>query len=357
MHLSRDQDAERCRENYGRGHAPDETPYGFHLAEQMGFSVSYSRHKSGALGQLAGKICRGFLGLDLPHAFANRRAMADADIVWTMLEVEALGASALMELGIIPPCPIVGSTVWVIDRWSGLSRMRRWLVRRLSRRFSALTVHTAPCLERARQVLPEVEARLLHFGVSSVTFSPRRETPESEPIHIVAVGNDRTRDWGVVLEAFGNRPGIKLTILCQWFSEREAARYSNVSAPRRPDMATMLALYRQATYLAVPMHENIFSGITVAIEAAAMEIPLLSTRTGGVPTYFGEDQVLYLPVGDSEAWRSAVKNQSGEERKAMAERARRQFETADYSTRGMIGRYADLTDEILGKNSRGLDRT
>ena len=62
-------------------------------------------------------------------------------------------------------------------------------------------------------------------------------------------------------------------------------------------MSDFIACYHWADIVAVPMRQNIYSGITVALEAAAMGTPVVSSRTGGVPTYFGEDEVFYSPAG------------------------------------------------------------
>lgn len=108
---------------------------------------------------------------------------------------------------------------------------------------------------------------------------------------------------------------------------------------------TFQALYRWADIVVVPMRENRFSGITVALEATANGKPVVASRTGGVPTYFGEDAVRYVPPGDPAALRDALAMPAGDAyRYAVAAQA--MFCENDYSLVGLMRRYATLSGQV-----------
>ena len=75
--------------------------------------------------------------------------------------------------------------------------------------------------------------------------------------------------------------------------------------------------------------------------------PVLSTQTGGVPTYFDEEEVFYTPVGDHRDMRDAVLASDDHLRAQRAQRAQQRFLQRDYSTHGLISRYVELTRQLL----------
>lgn len=347
VHLKEGLDARAWRTKYESGDAPDASPYGFHHASELGFDLSFSEDfRSNPITFFVQRALRKLLGFDLIHAFRNRKRMMDADVIWTMLDPDALAVAAMMRMGLIPQKPVIAATVWMINRWDDYNWFHRRLYAWLAGAWSVMTVHAEPCLARSREILPDIRCELVKFGIAEDTFSsePLPERP-TDPIQIVAAGNDRTRDWDVLLRAFGDDPRFKLVIICQWLSLDRA--YSNVELAMGIDVHKLKSLYKSATYVAVTMKENLFSGITVALEAAALGVPLLSSRTGGVPTYFSEEEVLYARPEDPENLRAVVLAQSAEDRYAMAARAKEKWRAADYSTRGMIGRYAALTRTLI----------
>ncbi|WP_229664604.1 glycosyltransferase family 4 protein [Sphingomonas metalli] len=350
VHLPYGADAEAYRRRFEDGREPDASPYGFHRAAEWGFDVSFAEDRLGRVGRWLSTKCRRFLHFDIAHSLANRRAMRRADIIWTMNEWDAIGARLLMALRIVPRRPVIGTAIWVVNWWPTLAGWQRAIYRPLLERLDWLLVHTRPCLDACRERLPGVRSRLMHFGIASETFPPAQPGPDGGPIAIVAAGNDPTRDWDVLLDAFGNDPAVDLVFVNRELPDSLMERYANLRIPRSPSMAEFRRLYASATYIAVPMRENIYSGITVALEAMAMGVPLIATRTGGVPTYVGDGEALFVPPGDAAAWREAVRAQSAEARRAMAARGHDRFRREDYSTRGMMQQFADLTRALLSQD-------
>lgn len=342
-------DAELYRERFRQGIEPDETPYGFHLAEEEGHHVTFSRDGKRSL---ATRVMTRLAGFDLAHAWHNRKSIAAADVVWTMTEGEAFAVAALMKFGIVPRKPIVSASIWLFNRWDELPWWRRRLYRFLVDEIAVMGVHSEKCLPIAKRAFPDLRCELMHFGINTSYFAiqPPKASDTTIP-HIVAAGNDRTRDWDTLIQAFGSDKRFRLTLACAWLSNTRTQRHKNVTLVKPQSMDELRELYASADIIAVPMKENVFSGITVALEAAALGKPLLSSRTGGVPTYFGEDEVLYAPPGDPRALREAVLNVSPDALEAVAHRAQERLLTGDYSTRGLISRYSRLTREVLSQRA------
>lgn len=346
VHLPRHLNASDYGQRYRDGIEPDESPYGFHFARDFGVDVRFSRRPASSAGMVA-KVVRLLLGFDLVNSWRDRWAMRDADVIWTMLDGEILGVAALMKAGVLPRRPVIGSTVWVVNDWAGYGPLRRSLYRYLLKEVACLFVHSEACLEPLRAIVPDVPVELLHFGISEATFADGNAKEQGAALSIVAAGNDRTRDWETLIAAFGGDERFHLTIICPWLDGKRAETFANVSIPRLDGMASLASLYRQADIIAVPMKANLFSGITVAIEAAMMGIPILSSRTGGVPTYFADDEAIFVPVGDPDSMRNAVLRLDPPARRDMAGRARQRAVRSDYSSRGMMRRYTDHSRQQL----------
>ncbi|WP_296599604.1 glycosyltransferase family 4 protein [Phenylobacterium sp.] len=343
-------DAELYRERFRQGIEPDETPYGFHLAAEEGHTVTFSRDGK---HRFMSKVIERIFGFDLVHAWHNRRAIAAADVVWTMTEGEAFAVATLMKFGLVPRRPIVSASIWLFNRWDLLPWWRHWLYRFLVDEIAVMGVHSAKCLPIAERAFPNLRCELMHFGINTDYFTIRPpKAPDSTVSHIVAAGNDRTRDWDTLIQAFGSDKRFKLTLACAWLSNSRTARHKNVTLVKPQTMDELRELYDSADIIAVPMKENVFSGITVALEAAALGKPVLSSRTGGVPTYFDEDEVLYAPPGDPRALREAVLNSSPAALEAVAHRAQERLLSDDYSTRGLMARYSRITREVFSRQGK-----
>ena len=350
VHLKYGLDVARYRQKSLRGEVPDVTPYGFHHAESMGWRLTYSvdREESPVSNFVRRALTR-LLGFDLVHAYRNRKLITAADIVWTMEEVQFLAVCALPL--VVPGTPrvrLIAQTVWLFNKWKTFSALRCAMLRKLLLRADALTFHSNQYLDLVRRLVPGSEPRLLPFGISLDSF-PWSE-PEIElhmPRRILSMGSDPTRDWGTLLEAFGNDERFEIVIICGWLTDATAARYKNLRVPRNPSMQEFRELYRWADMVVVPMVSNLYSGITVALEATSLGVPVVSSDTGGIPTYLAPDEVLYVPPSDPVALRERVLQCSAAELKTYVLRAQNRFRRQDYSTRGMAARYVELSERLL----------
>jgi len=344
------------RSRFQQGLEPDAAPYGLHFARDEGCTVTFPDDYPRDPKRLIERIIRKLTGLDLIHAIRNRQHVKSADVLWTVMEGEALALAALMAFGALPRRPIVANVVFSFDRWDTFSRLKSAIYRFLMRRVTLWTVHSKASLEIARKVLRKSDSELMYFGVSSVSFPLTEPDMESQvlgsaqatPIRVLAAGGDRTRDWKTFLDAFGNDDRFEMTVVCPWIDPELCSQYTNLHIPPRPRIEAFRKLYHWATFVVVPMHHNRYSGITVALEAAALGKPLICSRTGGVPTYFDEGEVFFVPVADAQALRVIALSATGADRRSKAMKAQQRFRERDYSTKGMARRYVEISNRILG---------
>ncbi|HEY1878290.1 MAG TPA: hypothetical protein VGG68_00005, partial [Caulobacteraceae bacterium] len=197
--VTRNLDSETYVARFAEGLEPDASPYGLHLARDLGYEIAFSRPApTGWFSGLAYRILAKACGFDLLHAWRNRKALNDCDIIWTMSERDWLAAAALQRLGILKAIPMIANSIWLFDQWPRLGPLRRGIVRNLAQVPQVCAVHSAGSLAVARRVLPEsVKPRLIPFGIALQTFQieePRSSAPVGRPLKILSIGNDRTRD-------------------------------------------------------------------------------------------------------------------------------------------------------------------
>jgi glycosyltransferase involved in cell wall biosynthesis len=358
VHLPYGLDAEGYRARFLEGREPDESPYGFHVARELGWRIVFSTdEREGAIRRTLRRSLKRLLGFDFIHLWRNRALLRDADVVWTMQDSEWLAVRFVALWHEPARLPVIGNTVWLFDRWERIDPVRRWLYQRLARGPGVLTVHSDNYIPVMQRVLSGVRCERMYFGTGLPDPVERGDEDlqreAARPIRVFAAGNDPTRDWGTLLAAIGNDSRFEVELLCSWVSEEEKRRHSSVlPRPATKDHAreTFDALYRWADLVVVPMKENRFSGITVALEAAARERPIISSRTGGVPTYFTEKEVFFVPPGDPSALRDAALA-SASERRHRAAAARARLVSEDYSIKGMMARYIALSRSVLEQDT------
>lgn len=327
-------------------------PYGFNLAASPTIKMAYSED-SFPFTMKQSLINR--LSIDPIHALANAWRMRRADAIWTILEWEWLSVSLLQRLRIVPRVPVIANSVWLFQDWQKWSEKKRRLFRWLMTDNVVLTVHAKTSLDIARTALPEKDFQLSYFGVSTNAFPLMPPVPtqaDSRPIRIYSIGHDRTRDWKALMDAFGNDDRFEVRLVCRWTEDViDPSAYNNFTQPPGRTMTEMRANYAWADIVVVPMFDNVFSGITVALEGAAVGKPVICSRTGGVPTYFDEDEVIFVPPGDPTALRDAALSDPAI-LLSRAVRAQARFVESGYSAAAMMDRYLTLTNQALSRTAK-----
>ena len=325
----------------------------------MGWRLIFATDRTeGRIAGLVRRSLREVLGFDLLHAWANRHRLRNADVVWTMTEWEWL---ALRCVGRILPRtrrPVIANSIWLFNEWEHKGALRRALIRWLARGPGVLTVHSDRYVPIARAALPGIPVERMYFGVTldagETGTLPVERVDDTRPIRVLAMGNDATRDWETFLAAFGNDPRFEVELVCAAVGPEQRARYGNLR-PRTASAALardeMRRMYAWSDVVVVPMVENRFSGITSAIDGCGYGKPVVATHTGGVPTYFEDGEVLFVPPGDASAMRDAVLLPPSR-LEAVARAGRRRFERSDYSSHGMVARYIAFSRPFLPPSLR-----
>lgn len=329
------------------GKAPDPIAYGFHHALRSRYEFSFSSNST--LIRPTSIVRRGLIklfGFDLIHAIANAKKINKAHYVWTVTDVEYLGVLFILLLYRNNKTFVICNTVWLFDRFDDLNIFKKMFLRMILRRGQIFTFHSQDQLKSAIKLFPNLDARLLYFGVSDTTFAATSVATSKmrTPIRILAAGYDRTRDWMTFFEAFGSDSRFQVELVCNRFKDSDLLKYNNITLRRSPSMYDFKALYDWADLVVIPMVENSYSGITVALEAVASGKPVICSRTGGVPTYFDEGEVFYVSPRDPEELRNKAMSLSLSDRTEYASRALARFLRENYHCSGMVQRYLDLTD-------------
>ena len=344
----------KVRAEFRSGVSTDPAPYGFDTAEMLPqIELSYSDGNPKSTRSSFWTWIR--FGIDLPHALVNLRRMRRADIIWTVLDWEWLAASFLQRLGLLQRKPIIGNCVFLAQGF----RQERWLRRKLwpmlMTKSVYLTMHSQLAIDAMKDILPSKEFHLVHFGISTRAFPitlPRLDM--QGPIKVYSIGDDPGRDWDCLLAAFGNDSRFTIRIVCRWLAQDLVNQYNNLSIRCNVTAGDQLDFYHWADVVVVPMKQNLYSGITVMCEAAAVGKPLIVTRTGGSTTYFETGEVIYVPPGDSMSMKEAVLSASPKCLLEVARAGQAKFKRADYSARGMVERYAKISERLL--HNRDLRR-
>jgi glycosyltransferase involved in cell wall biosynthesis len=333
------------RDRFRKGLVADETPYGFHLAQTPGCNVVFGRPRGSSI---VARVFQRLLGFDLIHVWRNWDLVSSSDVVWTVTEKESLSVLFISWLRGTDPPKLIANNIWLFNEWESLSPIHKSLYGKLLKRVSVVAVHSRHCIPVIRRTIPGADVRLVYFGVSSDSFplTPPRERREPGRLRIFAAGGDKTRDWETLLKAFGNDDRFEVRLAVTRLT-LDLTPYRNVKAPKLDSIPQFHESYRWADFVVVPMVENLYSGITVALEATALGAAVISSDTGGVPTYFKPGEVVFVPPGNPDALRQAALDTDLDARRAMAERAQRRYVENDYTSAGHARRYLALSREIL----------
>nr|WP_295664527.1 glycosyltransferase [Polymorphobacter sp.] len=353
VHLARDKDVDHWRAARAAGSlvgVNDDTPYGYGRAERMGCSVSFSRSgPENRAVQVVRLALRVILGFDLVHAWRHRAAMARADVVWTHTESQFLGVAAVLRPGPV----LLGQAVWLFDRWGRLDPLRRALFRRLIRRVDILTVLSDDNLAIARAVFPAKRIERVPFGIPSEGMI-EPVVRAAAPIRVVAVGNDRHRDWATLVAGARGADDIAVEVFSGTVDRGLVRDAPNVVIGKLRTNADLAAAMAGATVMCVPLSANHHaSGITVIEEAVLAGLPVVATDVGGLRGYFGDDAVRYVPLGDPVALRAALRDIGADPAAstAMARRAQAHLVAAGLDAEGYVRRHVELSRELLGARS------
>lgn len=355
VHLAYGFDARSWNERYEKGSLlgiNEPWPYGYHHANDMGCSLDFSRdHPEKLLQRGLRGIGRLLLGFDLLHAYRNRAAVLSSDVVWTHTESQHLAIAALLLLLRPKRRPkLIGQSVWLFDKWSRISRLRRSFYGRLMQQADALTFLSPLNAEIARRAFPSAKVEFISFGIREEDMVAASFAPHA-PLRILSLGNDRDRDWPTLLRAFGPETGTQVRIASSKVRERDLRGMPHITIARARSNDELISLFDWADVVVVPLHPNFHaSGITVVLEAVIRGKAVVSSSAGGLDAYFSDREITYAKPGDPESLRDvtlALARDVGETL-AKAARAQAHLRSAGLTSRGFVERHVQMSRELLG---------
>lgn len=347
--------ARQWMERWNRGEIPglnERLPYGYYHAANGKCIVEYSEDvDENRLSRFARRGLRRVFGCDLVHAWRNRKGLFEADAVWTHTELEHLAVLALWQCRRRQLRPrLIAQSVWLFDRWPGLSGPRRWLYRHLISQADVITTLSPENLRTAHELFPQVRSEFIRFGVDSDTVVPPAQRAIHSPVRIVALGNDAYRDWETLIAAAQQWPECSVRIASRQLDGQVSNRVPNVQVIAPASAREVNELYSWGDIAVIPLKPNLHaSGLTVIFESVLRGLPVVCTDTGGLRAYFSKDETRYVPAGEPVALRRALQElaEDAQMRFTMVERAQARILGADFSSRAFAKRHYEISRELL----------
>lgn len=336
-------------------------PYGYRQAEEMGCTVQQSEdYPEGRLSGWLRLAVRAILGFDLVHAWRNRKGILPADVVWTHTESQSLSVLLLVGLSLWTARrpKVIAQTVWLIDSWDSYFFAKRALYRWLLRRADTLTFLSTSAAARAQQLFPRARVEFVKYGIRADQPLAVIDRESHLPVRILAMGNDRHRDWSTLIAAIENNPRYIAKVLTGAKIHGLLKNIDNVHQERASTNTELMELLGWADLLIVSLIDNFHaSGITVIEEAVLYGIPVICTDVGGLRSYFSAQDMTYVPPNDPHAIRSAIEllSADAELRRSKAKRALAQMTEGDVNSRSFVARHVELSTELL--RARRIDQT
>jgi glycosyltransferase involved in cell wall biosynthesis len=333
-------------------------PYGYHRAETMGCSVSYSQDlPETALAKFFRLGFRAILGFDLIHAWRNFEGIRHADVVWTHTESQFLAILLLFRLRPFAQRPkLIAQSVWLFDHWGNFTALRKWFFSTLVGQADILTVHSPENLSVAKRLFPKVRSELVLFGISADTKITPSLRPSGKTLNIISLGNDLHRDWALLIDAVSGEPNWSLKIASQKVKPSAVAKLTNVEIVKPKTNDELLAFYRSADVLVLAIKPNLHvSGITVIQEAALRGVPVICSDAPGLRAYFSDTEVQYVPSQDAAEIQRAIHSLADKPdvRLALARKAQERMGPHGLSSESFVRRHVEISRELLSPTGDG----
>ncbi|MBN3853616.1 glycosyltransferase family 4 protein [Paraburkholderia sp. Ac-20340] len=328
--------------------------YGYHHAESAEFALNYAKDvREGKPVRFARRALKAALGFDLVHAWRNRHAMLQSDVIWTHTEQEHLAVALVLLMqakkGGARPL-LLAQSVWLLDRWQGYGALRRAFYKRLLARADRLTTLASENAALCKDYFGRAATPLL-YGLNTFDFPlcPPSHWKPHTPVRVAAIGNDRDRDWTTLVAALRDDPRYEVRIATRRRMPA-SARAANVEIVRVSGIQQQHALYDWADIIVVPLRPNTHaSGITVMLEAAALGKPMIVTKVGALDDYFDDNAAFYVEPFNADQLREAVNVLVDDPARTLAQarEACEQLRTRDLTTENFARQHAQLTREMM----------
>lgn len=301
------QDIADWRARYAAGRAPAALPYEVDALEREGFDLTVNGSRGARLSTKVRDQVEHRLGFSVRTALQAIPHARSADVVVALLEREAVAASRLKQRRLPPYAgrPLVAWTCWLADDAARADAAGRERIRR-SMAGVDLVVHLSRHETGTLVDLGIEESRLfaMTYGVSHRYYTPG---PDPRDIAVLAVGQDRGRDYATLFESVRGTD-LRVDVVCRPENLVGLDVPPNVHVRGVVPHETYRALLRRARIVAVPTHVRAYpTGSSVALEAASSGCCVIATDTPAMADYLTHDRTgVLVPAGDVAGWRESL---------------------------------------------------
>jgi glycosyltransferase involved in cell wall biosynthesis len=253
----------------------DRLPYGYYRATEDGCDVVYSDNKVEKPLERSFRLrIKSIAGVDIVHAWRNRKGIYASDIVWTHTELEYIAVLLLFRILFWKPWPkLIAQSVWLFDQLPCWSLMKRWVFSWLIAKVDILTVLSPENLKVARTLFPRIRSEFVPFGINADEFAPLKKEKVHYPIRVLSLGNDPHRDWQILIHSVKELPDCYLKIASWVLNKEQLNDCPNIELLHIDSHSKLLSAYELADIILLTLKPNLHaSGITVLQEAAASEL-------------------------------------------------------------------------------------
>lgn len=329
---------------YRAGEAPSPLPYGVDALTDLGWTLTGAQRSIAPRWSKLRDLVEHRAGFPVERAVRGARETRRSDVVIALLEREG-AAPSLLRRAKVPPyrsTPLVVWSCWLADDIRSASPAER---QKLKRRFDGadLITHLSRHETDIFTDLGISEDRLfpVTYGVSHEFYVPG-DSPRD--IALLAVGQDRGRDYGTLFEAVRGTD-LVLDVVCKPENLADLEVPDNVRVHGVVPLAEYRRLLQRAQVVVVPTRDLAYpTGSSVALESASSGACVAVTGTRAMRDYFtdGLDSRL-VAERDVEGWRSVLSELRDDpaQRERLGAAARLSVETT-FNARHMWTELADV---------------
>lgn len=323
-------DLDAWGQRFRSGEVPAALPYGVDALADIGWDLRGAHRAEDPRWRRWRDLVEHRAGFPVERAVRGARQVRHSDVVIALLERQGAAAS-LLRRAKVPPfasTPLVVWSCWLADDIRSATPDQR---QRLKRRFDGadLITHLSRHETEIFTDLGIAEERLfpVTYGVSHEFYVPGSTTRD---IELLAVGQDRGRDYGTLFDAVRGTD-LVLDVVCKPENLADLDVPGNVRLHGVVPLQDYRRLLQRAQVVVVPTRDLAYpTGSSVALESASSGACVAATGTRAMRDYFTDEvDSRLVGEGDVEGWRSVLTDlrQDGSQRERLGAAARSSVKT------------------------------
>lgn len=340
---------------YLKDESNDEFPYGYNRFDNENYNIKYIRISDKEKKILLNKkiLLKLYLYLiKLPIELMRN------DIVWTHYDKDAFFIAILR---CIPGfnrllAKQISCMIWLIDESKSIKGIKKRLITKLLNKIDKIIVlaYTEKKLFKEIYNVNESSIEYIRFGINidnyckSKSMTTPIEINENEEGYILSIGNDRHRDFNLIISVSERLDNEKFIIA----TKQNIINYPHNMKIFSCNLKEIRHLYNKCLCVVVPLKYNEYvSGCTTALETAAMKKPVIISRVPGIDDYVVDGVTgIIVPIGDESAIENAIKKLKNNPQlaKEMGENAYN-YVKDKFDTRNWANRHIEISNDILGR--------